>query len=312
MSKLNFNKTKIEALIKEFFPKSILEDYSQFSTGLVSPTFKVQINNPSKILVVKLGKMKNKNRFHQNNKILNYLNKHNIPAPKVYSDGIMDKKFITIMEYSSGSVASEIYKKANINLRKKILIDAGKKLKLIHNLKIPSFWVHQHHEIKNSEEWKRWTKLRIDKYLKFFRRKLNNDYDFLEKELNNFWEILKKEKIDFVPLHWDYHLSNLNVNSKGEITGIFDFDNAMKGHSLGDMGQTAYWITFEMDDYKNFKNFLKGYGSDFTEKELKLIKGYFLLHLLAVSRTIWFRKKRLSWIIEKHKKILGDFKKGKF
>jgi len=312
MSSLKFNKNKIEILIKKSFPDSAIESYKQFSTGLVSPTFKVQIKNPSKILVVKLGKLKNKHKFHQNNKILNYLNENQIPAPKVFFDGISDKKFISIIDYSSEEVASKIYQKANLQLRKKILIDVGRKLKLIHNLKIPSFWVHQHHEVKNKEEWKKWTKLRIDKYLTFLKNKLNNYYDFLEKELDEFWEILEKEKIDFVPLHWDYHLHNINVNTKGEVTGIFDFDNAMKGHGLADLGQSAYWLRFEMNDYEKFDSFLKGYKNKFTRKELKLIRGYYLLHLLAVTRSLWFKQKRLGWIIDRHKEILDEFVKQEF
>jgi|TARA_Y100000310_G_C20549354_1_gene747247 aminoglycoside phosphotransferase (APT) family kinase protein len=312
MSSLKFNKNKIEILIRKSFPNSHIESYKQFSTGLVSPTFKVKIKNPSKTLVVKLGKLKNKNKFHQNNKILNYLNENQLPAPKVFFDRISDKKFITIMDYSSGEVASKIYQKAKLQLRKKILLDVGRKLKLIHSLEIPSFWVHQHHEVKNKKEWKKWTKLRIDKYLTFLKNKLSNYYDFLEKELDEFWQILEKEKIDFVPLHWDYHLHNLNVNSNGKVTGIFDFDNAMKGHSLADLGQSAYWLRFEMNDYKNFDSFLKGYKNKFTNKELKLIRGYYLLHLLAVTRSLWFKQKRLGWIIDKHKEILDEFTKQEF
>jgi len=312
MGSLKFNKSRIEILIRKSFPNSEIENYKQFSTGLVSPTFKVLIKNPSKTLVVKLGKLKNKTKFHQNNKILNYLNENQLPSPEVFFDGISDRKFITIMDYSSGEVASKIYQKANSQLRKKILIDVGRNLKLIHNLKTPYFWVHQHHEVKNKEEWKKWTKLRIDKYLSFLKNKLSNYYNFLERELDEFWQILEKEQIDFVPLHWDYHLHNLNVSSKGKVTGIFDFDNAMKGHSLADLGQSAYWLRFEMNDYKNFNSFLKGYKNKFTKKELKLIRGYYLLHLLAVTRSLWFKQKRLGWIIDRHKEILDEFIKQEF
>ncbi|MFH1376997.1 MAG: aminoglycoside phosphotransferase family protein [Candidatus Woesearchaeota archaeon] len=312
MSKLKFNKKKIERIIQKSFPKANIKSYEEFSTGLVSSTFKVRISNHPKIVVAKLSKLKNKNKIHQNNKILNYLNEYKIPAPKVFFDGVIDKKFISIMEYCLGDVASNVYKNRNQNLQKNILFNAGENLRKIHQLKIPSFWIHQHHEIKNQQEWKKWTLLRVKKYLKFFSRKFNNYFDFLEKELSEFWEILKNEKIDFVPLHWDYHLSNLNVNSKGDTTGIFDFDNAMKGHSLADIGQTAYWIRFKVDDSKNFKHFLRGYKKHFTKKELKLIKGYFLLHLLAVSRTIWFKQKRLGWILDEHRQILKEFEQGKF
>lgn len=312
MGKPKFNTSRIERFLQKVYPRAKIKKFEQFSTGLVSPTFKVEIINPTKILVVKLGKLKHKNKTHQNNKILKYLNENNIPAPKVLLDGTFDGKFITIMGYCPGSVASKVYEKGDQNLRQKILFDAGKDLKKIHTLEIPPFWIHQHHEIKNKKEWKKWTKIRINKYLSFFRGKLDNYYNFLEITLNEFWDILKDEEIDFVPLHWDYHLSNLNVNLKGEITGIFDFECAMKGHSLGDIGQTAYWVRFQSNEYQNFQNFLKGYKKRFTENELKLIKGYFLLHLLAVSRTIWFRQKKLAWIIDKHKQMLDEFKQGKF
>lgn len=308
MGSLKFNKDKIELLIKKSFPSSRIESYSQFSTGLVSPTFRVTIKDPSKILVVKLGKLKNRSRLHKNNKILNYLNGNNLPSPKVFFDGVSERKYLTIMDYSPGIVASKVYQTADSPLKKKILFNIGKKLKEIHNLKIPSFWIHNNHEVKNATEWKKWTKERIDKYLAFFKKKLPSDYPFLKKELAEFWEILRKEDIGFVPLHWDYHLHNLNVNDSGEVTGIFDFDNAMKGHSLGDIGQSAYWLRFEMNDYRNFESLLKGYKKRFTQKELKMIRGYYLLHLLAVSRSVWFKKKRLGWIINKHKAIIEEFK----
>jgi hypothetical protein len=80
----------------------------------------------------------------------------------------------------------------------------------------------------------------------------------------------------------------------------------MKGHNLADLGQTIYWIRFQLKDSNNIENFLKGYKKNFSEEELKMIKGYSLLHLLAVSRSIWFKQKRLGWIIEDHKRILNE------
>ncbi len=310
MKVIKFNRAMVENLIRKVFPDSNIESHERFSNGLVSPTFKVKIKNPSRYLVVKIGKLKKKQIFNKNNLILNYLNDNGIPSPKVFYSGINSKKFVTIMDYSSGEVASKVYKDADFKLRKKILLSSGKNLRLIHKLKITSFWMHQRHEMKNKKEWKRWTKLRIDKYLNFFKRKFSDHYDFLEKELNEVWKILKKENIDFVPLHWDFHLANLNVNYEGHVTGIFDFDNAMKGHSLADLGQTRYWLWFELDEKENFKYLLKGYKKNFTNNELKLIRGYFILHLLAVSRSIWF-KKSLRWIIDKHIKIIENLKNEK-
>jgi len=308
MTKPKFNKDKLEKLIHKIFTNSKIKSYKEFKTGLVSPTFKVEITNPRKFLVIKLSKNKNKTKIKKNNQILTYLNKHKIPSPKIFFNGIFDKKIITIMEYIQGDVASLVHKK-NKKIRKNILLNAGKVLKRIHSLKIPAFWVHQHHEIKTEKQWKKWTILRVKKYLAFSQKKLPTYYSYLEKELNVFLEVLEKEKkIKFVPLHWDFHLSNLNVDSSGKITGVFDFDNALKGHNLADIGQTAYWIRFHTKDYRNFKYFLKGYKNNFSKKELQLIRGYCLLHLLAVTRTIWHKQPRLTWIIKDHKKILNELK----
>lgn len=310
MAKPKFNPDKIEKFLQNTFPNSRIIKYSKFSEGLVSPTYKLEIQNPKKTIVIKLSKLKNKSNIHKNNLILNYLNQNKIPSPKVHYEKEENRKLITVMEFIGGNVASKNYESNTNFMKRKILFNAGRNLKKIHNLKIQSFWKHQKHEIKNKTEWKKWTDIRIQKYLKFFEKKLNKYYQFLERELTEFSEVLSKHKIDFVPLHWDYHLSNINVDKNGEIIGTFDFDNAMKGDPLADIGQIAYCISLKQNDYKNFDSFLKGYKSKFTKDELKLIRGYFLLHILAVSRTIWF-KKRLDWIIKDHKRILDEFLEGK-
>jgi hypothetical protein len=68
------------------------------------------------------------------------------------------------------------------------------------------------------------------------------------------------------------------------------------------------WERWSTNDYKNIGSFLNGYKKHFTKNEIELIRGYFLLHLLAVTRSIWFKQKRLGWIIKKHKLIIDDFK----
>ena len=201
------------------------------------------------------------------------------------------------MEYAEGDIAGEIYAHGNQKLRKNILKNAGKILRRIHNLNAPPFWIHQHHEIKNASEWKRWTENRVKKYLIFSEENLSEFYETLKKELEDFWRVLDRTKIKLVPLHWDYH------------TGVFDFDNSMKGHNLADLGQTAYWIRFQLKDKKNIENFLTGYKKNFSKEELKMIQGYLILHLLAVSRTIWRKQKRLKWILKEHKKILKEMLK---
>ena len=97
------------------------------------------------------------------------------------------------------------------------------------------------------------------------------------------------------------------MSKNGEITGIFDFENAMKGDKLAEIAQSKYWFRFRLEEYANFKYFLRSYGLKPSKKEQKIIRGYCLLHTLAVTRTIWDKQPRLSWIIKKHKKIWDEF-----
>lgn len=301
-----FNKSKTEKIIQQSFPGSRILNFKRFKTGLVSPTYKVKINNPSKILVVKLSKLKNKKLFEINSKILEYLYDKGVPTPKIYFSGIRDRKFITVMDFIEGKVASDAFKKSDTKTKIEILKSTGKTLKKIHQLKTPSFWKHHKHEVGSAREWYSWTDNRIDKYLLFIKKKWPELYPQLQEKLFSFIDLLKKTKYSMVPLHWDYHLSNINVNKKGIVTGVFDFDNAMKGHNLADIGQIAYWLHLHFNSDKYLNYFLAGYQKNFSDNEKEMIRGYEILHLLAVSRTIWFRQKRLGWIITKHKKILRE------
>ncbi len=306
--KLSFNKTKIKKLIKEVFPGSDIIDHKEFETGLVSPTYKIQIKNPKKTLVVKLSKLKRTNSIQTNNKILEYLYEKNLPCPKIYLTKIKDKKIITIMDFVEGKPASEVFKELSLEKKQKFLEDTGKLLRQIHSVAIPKFWNHHNHEINSEKEWVSWTKKRAEKYAQFFKYKLRGEVKDINKKLKDFFDLLEKTKFNLDPLHWDYHLSNINIDSNGRIIGVFDFDNAMKGHNLADIGQTAYWLRFHLGSNEYLKDFLKGYGT-ISKDDLKLIEGYELLHILAITRTIWFRQKRLGWIIKKHKEILKEILK---
>jgi Ser/Thr protein kinase RdoA (MazF antagonist) len=308
-----FNKERIEKLIKEVFPDSKIDSYKKLTGGLVHLNFKVKIKNPKKEIVVRISKLKRKQGVMKNNQAMIYLRKNNILTPEIFLEKVYYRKLITIMEFVTGKNAEDAYNESSENEKIQILENCGKALSEIHGLAIPNFWKHQKHEIKDGKEWIVWTFERIEKYLKFVKANLPQYYDFLKKELSEFYEILKDEKsIKFVPLHWDYHLANLNVGSDSKITGIFDFDNCMKGHNLSDLGQTKYWIMFRMEGNEKLKFFLDSYSDKLSSQDLKLIHGYFLLHLLAVTRTIWRRQPRLSWIIEDHKKILDDLMAVKF
>jgi Ser/Thr protein kinase RdoA (MazF antagonist) len=181
-------------------------------------------------------------------------------------------------------------------------------------LKSPSFWIHQKHEITSQKEWIEWTKLRIQKYLAAAEKNLNNELiEFLKIKFTRLEELYNTyTDFRFVPLHWDYHFSNINVNEKGEITGVFDFDNAMKGHDMADIGQTVYWLIMQQNisNTETFEHLFMGYGN-LSKVDREFIYLHFFLFLAGVMRSTW-PKDDLRWLNDRHVEVLTKCLKGEY
>jgi aminoglycoside phosphotransferase (APT) family kinase protein len=302
---LSFNKLKIERLIQQVFPKSKVIAYTKFKTGLMSQTYKISIKNPHKNLVVKLSKLKRRDFILTNNKILEYLHEKRFPCPKIYLTEIRDRKIITIMDYLGGKTASDIFEKLSDINKRTFLENAGKLMKRIHRIKSLPFWKNSKYNLNNREEWISWKKTEVYGCISFFKYKLRRQIPEISKRLGEFLSLLEKSNFNLSSLHWDYHSSNMTIDDSGKIKGIFDFDNALRGHNLADIGQTAYWLRFQLKSREYFRYFLKGYGS-LSKQDLKLIEDYELIFLLIKTKSIWFKKKRLGWITEIHKKMIRE------
>lgn len=304
--KFKFNEKKVEKEIQKTFPQGKIIEYEQFKKGLVHQTYKVRIKDPTRYLVVRLYKTKNTKKVNTNINALTFLHKKGFPTPKTYSNSLFANYGIIIMEYLKGEQAEKIFLNSSEKIKMKILRNAGALIRKLHKMHIPRFWIHYKHEIKNKKEWIQWINKRIEKYLAFAKGNLNSEYyQFLKKEFKELISILN-QKMEFVPMHWDFHLGNILVNKNGDITGIIDFDNILKGDSLAELGQTHHSLRFSTKDYEYFQYFLLGYNKKLTKKEEKLILGYSLLHNVAVTRSIWKKKRRLSWIIKENLKIIKE------
>jgi Ser/Thr protein kinase RdoA (MazF antagonist) len=298
---------QVKFIEKEFlkqFPNMKIKSIEKFKNGLVSEVYRIKIHNYKTEYALKFFKLEKIDNLKKNNLILNFLDKNKLPSVHVYLEKQFDNFGIVIMECATGKVISDFFKDSTKQIQQEVLFNTGEELSKIHKLKIPNFWIHNKHEIKSIQEWKDWTRLRIKKYLDFAKENLNpNQISFLENEFYKF-DKLFNNNFELVPLHWDYHFSNINATKNGKITAIFDFDNAMKGHKLADIGQVFYWYLFDYKTNKIFEYFLKGYGQNFTDDDKKFIYLYFLLFLVAVMRTNW-HKEKLKWLIEEHVKILN-------
>lgn len=305
---------KILIAIHKIFPAAALGSVVKFSKGLTSSVYKVEINNPSKTLVVKFFPKKIEARVEKSALISNYLEENNIPSPHTY-DIVKDKEEgWAVMDCLPGSVASEAWETASIENRYTILACSGGILKKIYDLKIPPFWIHEKHEITSQKEWIKWINIRIHKYLAAAQENLNKELcDFLRTKFTRLQDLYEAHpNFRFVPLHWDYHLSNINVNESGEISGLFDFDNAMKGHDMADIGQTVYWLVIQqkISETKTFENLFMGYGK-LSQVDREFVQLHFLLFLAGVMRSTW-SKDNLKWLNNLHVEVLKECVKGEY
>lgn len=304
---------KIILAIHKILPQAMIGSIQKFSKGLSSSVFKVEIHNPDKILVVKFFPKKIEARVEKSALISNYVGENNIPSPHTYDITKGEEEGWVVMDCLPGNVASEAWETATIENQCSILINAGAMLKRIHDLKIPPFWIHQKHEIASQKEWIEWTRLRIKKYLVAAEINLDKDLvDFLKIKFTRLQELYDTHSdFHFVPLHWDYHLSNINVNEKGEVVGVFNFDNAMKGHDMADIGQTVYWLALQkVSKAEEFENLFMGYGK-LSQVDREFVYLYFLLFLAGVMRSTW-PKDDLKWLNNSHVDILKKCTQGDY
>lgn len=304
----------IPSAIQKIFPEAIIVSVLRFSKGLASSVYKVEIQNPDKTLAIKFFPKKLEESVEKSAKISNYVGERNIPSVHTYDIIKHEEENWSVMDCLPGHVASEVWETASIETRHSILFNSGMMLKRIHELKIPSFWIHQKHEIILKKEWVEWTGLRIQKYLAAAEKNLDRELiDFLRTRFTRLQDLYDiYPNFSFVPLHWDYHLSNINVDENGEISGVFDFDNAMKGHDMADIGQTVYWLMTQqkISEKEILENLFNGYGN-LSKIDSEFVQLHFLLFLAGVMRSTW-SKEDLRWLNDNHVEVLRKCIKGEY
>lgn len=297
---------RISKVAEKTFPGSKIVSTEKFTKGLVSLVYKLEISNPDKVLVVKFFPKKNEDSVVRAVKISNYLRENSIPSPEVYDIETGDERFV-VMGCLPGVTAYEVWNDKSSTDQLEIIHNAGTMLKRIHNLQAPDFWIHSKHEVASPEEWVEWTKSRIKKYFNIAEEKLDGSLvDFLKLKFSRLEELYESHPdFRFVPMHWDFHLANINIDSENQICGVLDFDNVMKGHDMADLGQTIYWLLFQknLSDIE-VEELFTGYGN-VSETDKEFARLHAILFLVGVMRSRWLKNDpSQNWINELHIKIL--------
>lgn len=297
---------QIPTAILKIFPEAVIISQAKFSKGLTSSVYKVEIQNPTKILVIKFFPKKIEKMVEKSIQVANYVRENNVPSAHVYDFVKGDEYGWVIMDCLAGTTASEAWEIASDEDRSSILSNCGMTLKKIHDLEIPSCWAHHKHEVTSQKEWVEWTRTRIQKYLSAAQQNLNKEIvDFLQIQFTKLQNLYNAHPdFRFVPLHWDFHLSNINVDERGNVVGVFDFDAAMKGHDMADLGQTVYWLVIQQNllESRSFEYLYNGYGN-LTDIDREFVRLHFLLFLAGVTRSTW-SKQHLRWLNDLHVEVV--------
>lgn len=301
-----------QQFISQTFSNSKISNIEFLPEGLTSKVFLISIENPKLEIILKEFAIKTSRDIEKDLGIQKLLETKGLKVAKVFGSSFESNPGILLLEKLPGKAGSDLFKVSNSKDREKIMFSAGANLRKIHQIykteEIPTIWQISKVTIKTADDWVNWTKLRVEKYLKFSAENLNPDtcrkitetFKFLEEDLTQNAPVI-------VPLHWDYHLGNLLFNDNLEVVATLDFATAMPGDPLADLGQALYWQIIKFGNREHFEDILKGYSTDFNDRDLQLIEAYYLLHLLAVSRNTW-QLEDLEWLKEKHLDMLSNYR----
>ncbi|MFN7161316.1 MAG: aminoglycoside phosphotransferase family protein [Candidatus Gracilibacteria bacterium] len=302
---------KVSESISLTFPEATILSVEEVTSGLNSKIYKAHLSSHPFIVIARQSGLKN---FEKSIQILNYLKECKLPVPKIFYHDIWEDTGLSLLEFIPGETALEYLRNTDNEGKKAIFRSIGSSLSQLHALPIQPFWFRKTYPIQTSEDWDLWLKERLDKVEVYSHANLSQDiYDYTSSILSNFKQQLKASShLPIVAMHGDFHLENVHVDASGHITGILDFDTAMRGKSYGDTGRFLYSLllhdTHYIYDPQEFDAFLEGYNILKTTENLLLIHGYFLLMLLEKHEI--FAKEQNEKRFISHNRVLESLAHG--
>jgi len=234
----------VTRVAQKIFADSRVVEYSLFEKGLTSVAIRVQLDNPNKEIVIKVFDPEKLIAVQKSADIANYCKQFGIPAPYTY--GILTEDNVVVMDYVTGCDVSDSWVTLDPTAQSAVLFSMGALLRKIHSLEPIDSWVDQKHHITTTIEWEDWIHQRVVKCTDAARVNVPGRlYEYLAQKGTQLRDkYIKGSAYTIVPMHWDYHFSNISVTGS-DVTGVFDFDNAMRGHALADIGQAMYWLALQ-------------------------------------------------------------------
>jgi len=337
---MSISKKRVESICRKKFKKCSVDNIRKIvEAGAMNPVYEITISNPEKSLILRTFSKKWEHFKPDKEKYVFELinNKTDLPVPEIY---VLDKskKIIPKTYLLMSKLEGIMPKKVNLSSeeKKKLYYQLGKDLAKLHKIKFEKFgWIYKNkiskYELKYGKPFDKWKDCFFSKYEEVkeeIRKSKDRKYGKLnkasfEKLLPKIDEYIKNNedllegniKASFI--HNDFSLENMLVkkNKNWKISGIFDVEVAMTGHSEFELANVEFLYykkgLFQLN--KNAEAFMEGYRSvkKLSKKFEKRKNLYLLYGLLSCVSFDGFElgnanKKTMYWYYNNIKQILKN------
>ncbi len=277
-------KTEIKKAVKQYSDKEITS-LKPLSKGHINEMYAIKLKG-GKELIFRAYNEKWKARKEEF-VYLDIAAHIDVPIPDVYEvdDSLKHcKKAYMIMSKLPGDTISRVYKKTN---NKKLFEQAGEILAKLHHVKLPKFgWIVGNQIHPAFHQWKDfvWHDISL-KMERLCRVKHIESYKHeVEQYFNTYACYL--QQVDVPSLcHRDFHPSHILAH-KGKITGIFDVEWALAGHTESDFLKLELWTFTKYPKVRDafFRGYLKqGYISDDYHIRKKVYELWHWVSMINIS-----------------------------
>jgi len=279
---MRISKKRVEQICRKQFKKCCVERFREITeAGLVNHIFEVQLDNPKKLLILKVYSKKWEHYKPEKEKFVFELisKKTKLPVPEIF---ILDKskKILPNTYILMNKLEGTMLKHAKMPNKEKMFFELGKDLAKLHEIKLSKFgWIYKNkisrYEAKYSKPFKTMKEYFEDYWIeqkKEFMSAPNKKYGKIDKqsfmvlipEMDEFIKerlYLLDSKIVPVFIHNDFSWENILVkkNQHWKISGILDVEFAKVADA--ELELERYFDPFMFDSKKFTQAFVKGYLS---------------------------------------------------
>ncbi|MGW5702132.1 phosphotransferase family protein [Amycolatopsis japonica] len=202
-----------------------------------------------------------------------------IPTPAVHEAGERDGWGYVLMERLRGETLKDAWPKLSTEDKHRLAPELGEALAALHSLRDPRL------DVLGPPDWAAFVAEQRAKVVEHHRR-TGLDESWIA-QIPAFLDSVELGSPPAVPLHTEFMRDHLMVTHDGgrpRLTGLFDFEPAMRGAAEYDFVAVGLFVSGEDKDF--LRRLLTGYGAEPDEDFSRRCLAYALLHVY--SNFTWY------------------------